>query len=125
MLTFTEEKHKRKRQVRWVHGERTEADRVVRRATTRFGVLNMRVPRAPVTYAGGGVGGGGGGHGEVEEGRNWIDRGATSGMDHEHKCRKMAATARLLERGDMYRSGRSTSGASERGLCTYWTWMSM
>ena len=36
------------RDVRWVGVGRTEAERVVRRATTRFGVLNMRVPMRPI-----------------------------------------------------------------------------
>lgn len=39
------------RDIRFVGVARTEADRVLHRARTRFGVLNMRVPAAPVPAA--------------------------------------------------------------------------
>ena len=93
-----------------MHGERTEADRVLRRATTRFGVLNVRVPGAPVTPAVVWKAA----ETAMARSRRELDKGATSGADHEHACRKLAATARLLARGDAQKWEIDGRGKRER-----------
>ena len=78
--------------IRWIGVGRTEADRVLRRATTRFGVLNMRVPTAPAPKE------------EIyQRAKRVVSRlreeeaeGKTAGAVSDMAVRKVMATARVL-----------------------------